>query len=145
MMDIEGFYKQMSEQKDAYKSLLELSRRQIEFVKSKDVDGFIKTADERKTVLDKIDAMEIPLKPLKQEYVANKASVPKEFADRMNAVVDELMMIISQSIAMEEQIIAGAQELMKSAGGGTQKVQQIQTNLSKFTQKKSGSTLDTNQ
>lgn len=144
MIDLEQFYRDMSEQKEAYKSLLELSRQQVEFAKSKDVDGFIKTADERRLVIDRIDALELRLKPRKQEYVANKAAVPREFADKMNAIVDEMMLIISQSISMEEQIIAGAQELMKATGAGTQKIQQIRTNLDKFTQKKPGSTLDTN-
>ena len=99
---VEAFERKLREQAELYRTLVGLSREQMEKISAEDVDALMRFLEEKKEVIDKIEQVETAAEPLRQFWEAHKDEVAEPVHERLKAVVDEIRELLKEALEIEE-------------------------------------------
>jgi len=100
---IELFEHKLRAQAELYRSLMDLARKQVEKISSENVDELVLCLEEKKKVVEEIEAIEVAAAPLREFWETNKGKVDDQARAGLRAAVDEIRALLEELLELEAQ------------------------------------------
>ena len=100
---IELFEQKLRAQAELYRSLMDLARKQAEKISAENVDELVLCLEEKKRVVEEIEAIEVDAAPLREFWEANKDNADEQIRAGLRAAVDEIRTLLEELLELEAQ------------------------------------------
>jgi hypothetical protein len=81
--------------------LIGLARKQIDHISARDVDALTLSLEQKKTVVDEIEQIEMAADPLRRFWETHKDEVGEPTRTRLRAVVDDIRALLEELLEIE--------------------------------------------
>ncbi len=144
MIDLDLFISKLEAQKESYKTMLKISLRQKEFINARDIESLYTLTEEKRKLMDDIDAIESAVGPIKANWSKIKQDLTSDQVLRVEAVVDEAIQVLREIIAIEEECKKFMEERRRSAYATISSISGARKSLGSYkSQGQQGGVIDT--
>ena len=105
---VQLFGEKLRAQAELYSVLIGLARKQVDQISARDVDALTLSLEQKKTVVDEIEQIEMAADPLRCFWESHKDEVGEPTRVRLRAVVDEIRTLLEELLEIE----AGSQRIL---------------------------------
>jgi len=100
---IEVLEQKLRAQAELYRSLMDLARKQAEKISAENVDELVLCLEEKKRVVEEIEAIEVDAAPLREFWETNKDNADEQIRAGLRAAVDEIRALLEELLELEAQ------------------------------------------
>jgi len=86
---------------ELYRTLIGLAKKQAEEIASKNIEQFIRVLEEKRTVLQEIESIELASVPLRDLWESESHRADEKMRAEMRTVVDEIRGLLEQLLELE--------------------------------------------
>lgn len=95
------FEEKLRAQAELYSVMIGLARKQVDQISARDVDALTLSLEQKKTVVDEIEQIEMAADPLRRFWESHKDEVGEPTRVRLRAVVDEIRTLLEELLEIE--------------------------------------------
>ncbi|RJP14965.1 MAG: hypothetical protein C4520_20540 [Candidatus Abyssobacteria bacterium SURF_5] len=99
--EFERFQQMLRAQAELYRTLIGLAKKQAQKIAEKHIDGFIGVLEEKRTILQEIESIEVSSAPLRDAWESRSQLADEETRRRVRGLVDEIRRLLEELLELE--------------------------------------------